>query len=91
MALENVLEKLEGRIEDLLGLYSKSQNRAEVLETRVTELERELERVRTEKDSATEEKRRLLEEERRGVADRLEKTIALIDGVLSEFDGEERE
>ncbi len=83
MALESVLEKLEAKIEELLDLYSKSQERAEALDARVADLEQELEQARTEKNSAAEEKQRLLEEQKKSMAERLEKTIALIDGVLA--------
>jgi len=83
MALENVLEKLEAKIEELVGLYSKSQERGETLAARVAELEEELEKARTAKNSVAEEKQRLLEEQKQSMAERLEKTIALIDGVLA--------
>ena len=88
MALEMVLGKLEEKLEELLGLYSESKQRVEELKTRVAELEDGLEKTRSEQSSEIEEKQRQLLDQKESMAQRLEKSIALIDEVLLKHDEE---
>lgn len=88
MALDIILGKLEEKLEELVSLYSASNKRVEELEARIAELEEELETTRSEKSSEIEEKQQQLQEQKKSMATRLEKSIALIDEVLSKH-GEE--
>lgn len=89
MAMESILEQLETRIEELVETYRGAAGRAAELETKVAELESQLEDLNAKLASTNDagERVRELEAQRDELANRLEKVLGLIDGVLSEDRG----
>ncbi len=77
MAMEKVLEQLEGRINDLVTAYSGAKERISELESRVKELENEATASQESADRITQ-----LEQQRETLATRLEKVLSNIDEAL---------
>jgi len=84
MAMESVLKDLESRIEELVEAYRGAETRSGELETKVSELEAEITELNGKLTSSTDANDRVteLEKQRDNLAERLEKVVGLIDGVL---------
>ena len=77
MAMSEVLEKLEQRIEELVKAYAAAKDRIAELESQVGEFENQAATGQENQDRIT-----VLEEQRESLAERLEKVLANIDEAL---------
>ena len=77
MAMEKVLEQLEGRIEELVKAYGEAKQNISELEVRIKELETETSAGHESASRVTE-----LEQQRESLAVRLEKVLSNIDDAL---------
>ena len=85
MSMESVLKQLESRIEEFVEAYTSAQARVGELESRVEELER---KAGTEAETAA--TLAAMERQRDELADRLQKVLGVIDGVLETGGGDAR-
>lgn len=86
MAMENVLQQLEERTEQLIAAYRNEAARAAGLESEVAELRGKVSELESKLADGSDVEARVkeLEGQRDQLADRLEKVLGLIDGVLSD-------
>jgi predicted nucleic acid-binding Zn-ribbon protein len=85
MAMEAVLQQLESRIEDLVEAYGGEVAKTTELETRIVDLEAEINELKTKlsTESDAHDQVATLEKQRDDLAERLERVLGLIDGVLA--------
>jgi chromosome segregation ATPase len=81
MAMENVLQQLEAKIDDFVAAHSEATARVAELEKKVAELEEQLEA-----SGAADERVAELEKQRDHMAERLEKVLQHIDKALESSD-----
>ena len=81
MAMSEVLEKLEQRIEELVKAYTAARDRIAELENQVGEFKNQAATGQENQDRIT-----ALEEQRESLAERLEKVLANIDQALHSAD-----
>ncbi|HSL18129.1 MAG TPA: hypothetical protein VLB51_09525 [Methylomirabilota bacterium] len=86
MAMETVLQQLEERTEQLIAAYRGEAARAAELESEVAELRGKVSELESKLADGSDVEARVkeLEGQRDQLADRLEKVLGLIDGVLSD-------